>query len=203
MTQKAIGIFGGSFDPVHKGHKKLALFMCEKLKLDKLLIIPTAMSPFKENSGAGVYDRLKMCSLEFSENIFEVSDIEIKRAGKSYTVDTVKSLKELYPDGKFYLIVGSDQLLSFDRWYKFREILESVTLCAVSRNGRDEKATLEKFAHEKLSKYGECMVFDFEPFEISSTDVRKKISENTDVQNYIGKSVYDYILTRGLYKNGN
>ena len=118
-----ICIFGGSFDPVHKGHKKLALFIAEMLRLEKMLIIPAGLSPFKSSTGADEAQRLEMCRLAFPEDIFGVSDIEIKRGGKSYTVDTVTAVRELYPEEKIYLLIGSDQLLSFDRWYRYRDIL--------------------------------------------------------------------------------
>lgn len=201
MSERGIGIFGGSFDPVHKGHKKLALFMCEKLLLEKMLIIPTAMSPFKNTSAADSEHRKNMCSLEFYEDFFEVSDIEIKRSGKSYTVDTVKSVKEKYPDKKLYLIVGSDQFLSFNRWYKFDEILKDVTLCAVTREGEVKKEELEVFGEKNLAEFGEYKIFEFEPLEISSTKIREYISRNIDTSRFLSENVAEYIRTEGLYKN--
>ena len=196
-----ICIFGGSFDPVHKGHKKLALFIAEKLQPEKMLIIPAGLSPFKSSTGADNAGRLEMCRLAFPEDIFEISDIEIKRGGKSYTVDTVTEVKELYPDKKLYLLIGSDQLLSFDRWYRYRDILSMVTLVSVSRESSVETARLNEFADERLRPYGECMIFDFDAFEVSSTFLREKLSsgENTDM--YIDPFVSAYIQKEGLYKN--
>lgn len=198
---KGICIFGGSFDPVHKGHKKLALFVADKLKLRKMLIIPTALSPFKKSSGATEEQRLEMCSLAFCEDVFEVSDIEIKRGGKSYTVDTVEAVRELYPDEKLYLLIGSDQLLSFDRWYRYQDILAQVTLVSVAREGAVTKKELEKFADDKLSEFGECKIFDFSPFEISSTYLRRLISEEKDASEFIDEKIAEYIHLKGLYKD--
>ena len=199
--REGIGIFGGSFDPVHKGHKKLALFMCERLGLRKMLIIPAGLSPFKTSSGASSLQRFRMCELAFPEDIFSVSDIEIRREGKSYTIDTVKAVKELYPDEKIYLITGSDQLLSFNRWYKFDEILRNVTLAAVSREGTVGEEELSRFADMNLRKYGECLIFSFEPFEVSSTEIREKIRKDEDILPYLEEEVIQYISSEGLYKN--
>ena len=201
MIKKGIGIFGGSFDPVHKGHKKLAQFMCEKLSLRKMLIIPAAVSPFKNSSGASAQARKDMCLLEFNDDIFIVSDMEIKRGGKSYTVETVKKIKELYPDEKLFLIIGSDQLLSFNKWYRFSDIMADATICAVSREGETEKSQLEIFADKNLREYGECLIFDFQPFEISSTEIRQKISDGINVNDFVSQEVSDYIQREGLYKN--
>ena len=196
-----ICIFGGSFDPVHKGHKKLALFIAEKLQPEKMLIIPAGLSPFKSSTGADNAGRLEMCRLAFPEDIFETSDIEIKRGGKSYTVDTVAEVKELYPDKKLYLLIGSDQLLSFDRWYRYRDILSMVTLVSVSRESSVETERLNEFTDERLRPYGECMIFDFEAFEVSSTFLRERLSSGENTELYIDPSVSAYIQKEGLYKD--
>lgn len=201
MMSQGICIFGGSFDPVHKGHKKLALFVAGKLSLKKMLIIPAGLSPFKKSTGADETQRLTMCRLAFPEDIFEISDIEIKRGGKSYTVDTVTAVKELYPGEKIYLLIGSDQLLSFDRWYRYRDILSMVTLVSVSRESGVETEKLNDFADEKLRPYGECIIFDFDAFEVSSTFLREKLSSGEDVSEYIDGNVSAYIQKEGLYKN--
>ena len=198
---KGICIFGGSFDPVHKGHKKLAVFVAERLKLRKMLIIPAAMSPFKKSSGATESQRLEMCRIAFPEDIFEVSDIEISRGGKSYTIDTVYEVRRLYPDERLYLLIGSDQLLSFDRWYRFKDILSQVTLVSVSREHAVDAERLERFADEHLRPYGECIILDFSAFEISSTVLREGISEDRDMSEFIDESVAEYIHGEGLYKH--
>lgn len=197
-----VGIFGGSFDPVHSGHRKLAEFAVEALGLDRLLIIPAALSPFKESSGAGADDRLAMCKAAFPEECFLVSDLELCRGGKSYTVDTVNAVKELYPESELYLIIGSDQVLSFDRWYRFSDILSMVTLTGVSREGGVRKEELERFAEERLRRYGKCTILEFSPLEISSTELRKMLAAGTDPGELLPEGVKEYIKQKGLYKNG-
>lgn len=197
----SVCIFGGSFDPVHKGHKRLADFICERLSPEKMLIIPAAMSPFKNSSGATEEDRLNMCELAFPEKQFEISDIEIKRGGKSYTVDTVSAVKGLFPDKKLYLIIGSDQLLSFNKWYRFADILSFVTLVSVSREGSVSFSLLEEFAQRELRPFGEVEILDFSPLEISSTALREKIASGEDTSQFLDEAVREYIDRKGLYKN--
>lgn len=199
MIKEGICIFGGSFDPVHKGHKKLASFVCKKLSLRKMLIVPAALSPFKNSSGASAEDRMKMCSLAFYEDEFIISDVEIRRGGKSYTVDTVKAVKEMFPDEKLYLLIGSDQLLHFDKWYRFDEILSFVALVAVSREDSALKTELENFADEKIRMYGECIILDFEPIVVSSTEIRNSISKDENTAMYVDENVTAYIRQKGLY----
>lgn len=201
MKNKGICIFGGSFDPVHEGHKKLADFVVESLGLEKMLIIPAAMSPFKTTSGATEEDRLNMCSLAFPEKHFEVSDIEIKRGGKSYTIDTVNAVREIYPHKKLYLLIGSDQLLSFNKWYRFKDILSLVTLVSVTREDSISFSQLNEFAEKELRSYGECKILDFSPLKISSTFLRERLSLSDSTTGFLSESVRAYIIEKGLYKN--
>ena len=195
-----IGIYGGSFDPVHRGHVKLARHMVDSLGLDRLLIVPAYVSPFKRKTNVTPEDRLSMCRLAFPGDRFEVESDEIDRGGQSYTVDTVKSIRERYGENDYYLIIGSDQLFLFDLWYRFEDILADVTLCAVSRCAADEKAALERFADERLRRYGCCLICDFDPLEISSTEIREGVHRGDDMSALLPETVAAYIEKRGLYK---
>ena len=162
-----IGIFGGTFNPPHKGHKRMALEMMRAASLDKILIIPTFTPPHKTAPElAGTEDRMKMCELLFSEDCFEVSGIEIRREGKSYTVDTVSELKKLYPDDELFLIIGSDMLLTFHEWRKPFEILSMVTLCVATRENEIAPEVLSAYAKEtlKLSE-GDYILSHMSPME--------------------------------------
>lgn len=196
---RKIGLFGGSFNPIHKGHVKLAVSIKEKLSLDKVIFIPSGEAPHKSSEEyADSSDRYEMCRLAVSDYpFFEVSDYEITKEGKSYSVYTVRHFKELYPDDELYLMVGSDMLLYFDKWYEYKEILKNVTLAAVSREGTDFEE-LEEYA-EKLRKYGDIIVVNNEVFPVSSTQLRKMIKNNEDTSCYLDEKVVKYIILKKLY----
>ncbi len=195
-----IGIYGGSFDPVHNGHIKLARFMLGALQLDKLLIVPAFRSPLKEENASDASDRLNMCRLAFTDPRFEVTSMEIDRGGKSYTAETLNEIKKIYGNERYYLIIGSDQLLHFNNWYRFPEILSGAALCAVSRRGEDKQAELELFADKELRRYGRVLICDFEPLDISSTELRSILKNGGDAGEYLPADVKNYITDRGLYK---
>lgn len=190
-----IGIFGGTFNPPHNGHKKLAGELPGRLSLDLLIIVPTHIPPHKRASSlAGDKDRLNMCRLCFDEKNTVVSDIEIKRKGKSYTVDTLAEIKELYPGDELFFIMGSDMLLSFHSWREPEKILETANICAVSRHG-GETAQLKKYIRTHFAdKKEKFTVIDFEPIDISSTEIREGLRFDM-----LPESVAAYIKERGLY----
>ena len=188
-----IGLFGGTFNPVHLGHVKLVENFKDKLNLDKVLVIPTAQPPHKEMAElVSSEDRINMCKIAFS-HIAEVSDIEISRGGKSYTVLTLEELKKIYPDDELYFLVGSDMLLSFKRWYRWEDILSMCTLCATDRNN-------EESCRETDPEFFRKIIFcDFEKTIVSSTEVREKIERKEDVSHLISEEVFNYIKEKGLY----
>lgn len=198
------GIYGGSFNPVHLGHRRLADFMCRTLQLDRCLIIPAYVSPFKVNKTAAVdpVHRLQMCRLAFDAPQYEVSDIEISAHSTSYTVQTLEKLKEQYPDDTFFLIIGSDMLLSFDKWHRWQDILKLCTLCAVSRCEDDPLQELTDFAESVLQKEGNVGIYPFEPLEISSTVVREKIAADAPTEAFLHPAVAQYIRDNNLYIEG-
>lgn len=196
---KKIGLFGGSFNPVHKGHLNLALSVKESLGLDRIIMIPSGTAPHKSSAEyAPAEDRLEMCRLACEEYPdFEVSDYEIANSRKSYTVYTVRHFRKLFPGDRLYLLVGSDMLLSFESWYEYREILQNVTVSAISRTGED-MGELVKMS-ERLSEYGECVVVNAEAVTMSSSEIRKMIKNNSDLSCYLDAKVVKYILLKNLY----
>ncbi|MGN1419491.1 MAG: nicotinate (nicotinamide) nucleotide adenylyltransferase [Acutalibacteraceae bacterium] len=201
---KRVGIFGGTFNPPHLAHKRLALEMKEKVKLDQIIVIPTFIPPHKAAKDlAGGEDRLKMCKLTFFEDFFFVSDTEIMRQGKSYTYDTLCQLKKNGENEKLFLIIGSDMLLSFDKWYRYKDILTMATLCAVSRQDDVPLQELRSYAKDVLGlceEKGEIIISSSKPFELSSTLIREKIKNGEDVSGYIEKNTFEYITQKELYK---
>ncbi len=196
---KKIAIYGGSFDPPHNGHKLLAENLASVCGAQKVIIIPTALSPFKNSSSATAEDRLNMCKLFFKEEMFSVSDIEIKRGGKSYTVDTLTQIKEENPDAELFLFMGDDMLLSFDKWYKHKEILRLATIvCACRTENLKELQNMKDFVKNVLKAEDRVIICESVPFEISSTEIRSSLKESGN--RGLSEEVFDYISSRGLYQ---
>ncbi len=196
---KKIAIYGGSFDPPHKGHKLLAENLASVCGAEKVIIIPTALSPFKNSSSATAEDRLNMCKLFFKEDLFHISDIEIKRGGKSYTVDTLTQIKEENPDAELFLFMGDDMLLSFDKWYCYQEILRLATIvCACRTENLEELQNMKSFVKNVLKAEERVIICESVPFEISSTEIRSSLKDG--VNKGLSEDVYNYIAAKGLYQ---
>ena len=139
-----------------------------------------------------------MCKLFFKEDLFDVSDVEIKRGGKSYTVDTVKQIKSENPDAELFLFMGDDMLLSFDKWYRYQEILQLATIvCACRTENLKELENMRGFVKNTLQSEGRVIICESVPFEISSTEIRSLLAKGEGKG--LSKDVYNYIVTRGLY----
>ena len=193
-----LGIFGGTFNPPHMGHLGLVTAIADKMKLDRVLIIPASVPPHKHISNlAGSRDRLEMCRLAFGgDGRFFVSDTELKRSGKSYTYDTLCELREEYPDAELFLIVGSDMLATFDEWYRYHDILMMSTLCAASRKHGYVPQLEGRFTDEEIAK---IKFIEIPVLEVSSTLIRRKLSERENTHGLLSDSVCEYIDKKGLY----
>lgn len=198
-----VGIYGGTFSPVHNGHVAAARAFMEQMWLDILYVIPTGVTPHKDMKGdATALDRLEMCRLAFGgmEGVI-VSDLEMRREGKSYTVDT---LRELYdPDGRLFLLMGTDMLMTLDKW---REPDEIFRLCYPVYVRRETDGELDAPIVEKIKsyqdKYGKVVRRIVTPaIELSSTDVRAAVAEGFPIEGAVPPAVADYIHTHGLYRN--
>lgn len=191
-----IGVLGGTFDPPHVGHLIAAVDAYESLKLDRLIFIPTASQPHKTATPAiaSAKDRLEMLRLAVgTDRRFEVSDREIERGGLSYTVDTLETLRREHPDAELVLIVGMDALASFDRWKNPDRILELAGLAIVARNG---DPTTSARVDRNVTVVGSRQV------DVSSTEIRKRLSEGKSVRGFVAESVEAYIAARNLYGKG-
>lgn len=200
--ERKIGIFGGSFNPVHNGHIKLAKTYYDALELDELLVIPTNISPHKSvDNPTSAEDRVNMLQLAFKDMPYvTVSDIELRLGGKSYTVLTLTELKKLYPNDKLYLIVGGDMFLCFDKWREYEKILSMCTLCAAPR---EEGETLKLLEYQqKLDPSREStIVLDASVLEVSSSEIRSKIENKQELKSLVPNEVFEYIVEKGLYNN--
>ncbi|MDR0314986.1 MAG: nicotinate (nicotinamide) nucleotide adenylyltransferase [Oscillospiraceae bacterium] len=202
---KKIGVFGGTFNPPHAGHVKLADAFAQKLEFDKILIIPANLPPHKDNKDLlSSEDRLEMCKRAFFKPLFEICDLEIKRGGISYTYETLSRIGELYKDAHLYLIVGSDMFLTFHEWKYPELILELCTVCPCVRNDKVQIEHLKDYANknyaDKLDKI-KIVLRDFDPIDISSTQIRGMLYRGEQIDKLVPKSVIEYINDRGLYSD--
>lgn len=193
-----VGIFGGSFNPVHKGHVELARAAFKTLKLNEMLIIPTAKSPHKDSSAVSFDDRMEMCRIAFRDDEkFSVSDIERELGGISYTINTVRALKERYPKNtEFYLIIGGDMLFYFDKWYRHEALLKECRVVAAAREN-DSYADMIDYANGM----GRIKVLNLPVIEVSSTEIRAKLKNGEDTADLIDEQVKAFINERGLYRD--
>ena len=195
-------MYGGSFNPIHNAHINIAQSFIKKLKLDKLLFIPTAVPPHKSAAEmAEPEHRMEMCRIA-SRNIkkAEVSDIEIVRQGKSYTADTLKELSELYPDSELYLITGADMFMTLLEWHKPEEIFRLATICTVARDENDITELCEM--QEKYRARGaNTIVLDIKKSDISSTQIRQNVFKDKSISKLVDEEVERYIYANYLYMN--
>ena len=196
-----IAIYGGSFNPPHLGHIKAAETVSRELSPDVFLIIPDNIPPHKEMYALSPTpeERMELCRLSFGHiKGAEISDMEIKREGKSYTYDTVSAIRGKYPDDELFLVMGTDMLLSFEAWYHFRYLLENCTLAVLARADGDN-ADITRHAEYMRAQYGaKIEILTHEPFEVSSTDVRERLQRRMGAD-MIGEKAYALIIKNGWY----
>lgn len=195
------GVLGGSFDPVHNGHLSIVDAAMEELALDKLILIPTKVSPFKiGRKVAPDNDRIEMIRLAVSgRQGCEVSDIEIRNDGVSYTIFTLNSLAETGMYGKIYFLMGTDTFLQLESWYRGEELLEKYAFALAPRPGFARYEFEEKLEYYR-EKYGtEVTVLNNEMLPISSTEIRERLAAGFPVTGLVPDEVERYIIENGLY----
>ena len=196
-----IGLYGGTFSPPHAAHVRAAKLFIKEAYLDRLIVMPAGIPPHKVADKWGKSEtRLEMTCLAFSDFAC-VSDYEIKKEGRSYTVETLKHLKEIYPQDELYMLVGEDMFLSLETWREPEVIMGMCTVVALRRKGT-ENAVMEEAAERYRKLYGATvLLMEDEPFEMSSTEIRNKIAAGEDMQEYLIPEVAEYIKKNNLYKN--
>ena len=196
-----IAFYGGSFNPPHKGHLTSALAAAEQLRPDLFLVIPDNKPPHKtlEAGSPTPAQRLELCRLNFAEvPHVEVSDVEIARGGKSYTYDTVMTLRQRWPDAELVMLVGTDMLLDLGRWYKAEIILAHCIVAAFQRDG-DELAYIEAKASELRERFhAHIEIIRSAPFPAASSDIRGLLRRRGG-RELLTEDVYAYIIRRRLY----
>lgn len=201
-----IGIFGGSFDPVHLGHLWIAEAATEQLHLDRLRWIPTATQPLKpEGPVASNEQRLEMLRLAIAgRHGHEVDDREIRRRGISYTVDTVAEMRREFPQAQLFLVIGSDSLQSIRRWHEPERLLADVELAVVQRGGEEpiDFSVLEGLVDPSRIMQFQQHVIQMPLIEVSSSDIRRRVGQGRGVRHWVPRAVEAYLKANNVYGTG-
>ncbi len=197
-----VGIYGGTFAPIHNGHVQSAKAFMTQMKLDYLYVIPTYLPPHKEIDLSDRPEvRLRMCELAFADvEGVVVSDTEIRRGGKSYTYDTLRELSS--EDKKLFFLCGTDMVLTFDTWYRFEDILK---MCYPVYVRRENDKIIENRIISKITEYYNKYGVMFrriltDPIELSSTEIREAVRAGKDISGMVPPLVEKYIKENRLYE---
>ena len=193
MCKTKIGLFFGSFNPVHNGHLMLANYIVEYTDLDSVWFVVSPQNPFKDKESL-LQDRHRFDMLEMAvrnDERFEVCDIEFNMPKPSYTIDTLTRLSELYPETEFHLICGMDNLVNFKKWKNAQEILDNYHLLVYPRKG---------YEGGDLINHKSVRIIDAPEIEISSTFIRNAVAENKDVRYFMPEKSYNYMIDMNFYK---
>jgi len=191
-----IGLFGGTFDPVHNGHISISKAFLNSGLIDELWILLTPDPPHKQNSVHAPYaDREQMLNLAFTdEKRVRISTVENTLPSPSYSIQTIRHLKKQYPDYTFYLCIGGDSLTSFHKWYKYREILNECELIVAHRPGFD-------VSDIPIEIKNKAHLINNRPLDISSTEIRNHCNKGENIGDLVPNSVAVYIKDKKLYQD--
>jgi nicotinate-nucleotide adenylyltransferase len=195
-----IGLFGGTFDPIHQGHLFLCRAFYEALGLDRVVLIPTVHPPHKPGAVAASFPhRLAMCRLAAASLPFvEVDDLEFSLNTSGFFVEVVREYARRYPGIPLYLLCGADTFLSLSSWYQAREVLRMVTPCTVMRPGAQANEVYKAAAFLERWQV-KPVLLDLSGPDISSSDVRQCLEQGQDPGEALAPPVMDYIRTHHLY----
>jgi nicotinate-nucleotide adenylyltransferase len=202
-----IGLFGGSFNPVHRAHLALAGHVCRARDMDQLIFMPARRPPHKlDYDMAPTGDRLAMLELATADDPrFVVSDLDLQREGKSYTLQTVRELKseQIAPGDELFLVVGGDMLADLPNWWHADELVQEVPIIATGRPGHELDAGLQSFCEAvppEVCRRTRELAVDMEPMDISATEVRRRCAAGEPLVGLVPDVVRQYIGENGLYR---
>lgn len=195
-------MFGGTFDPPHKGHLLLAKNALKELEADKIIFMTAGTPPHKDKrtvlDKSKRFDMVKL--LVKGNSSFVASDLEIKENSKSYTADTLLKLKKIYKDPQIYFIVGLDSFYDIEKWYKPEIIFQNCIIAVALRGGISEESFSDKKKYYEEKYSAKIVNISMPKTDISSSDIRKRIAEGRAVGKMLTQEVLDYIEKNGLYK---
>jgi nicotinate-nucleotide adenylyltransferase len=190
-----IGIFGGSFDPPHNGHLGIATHAAERLKLDRTILVPSAIPPHKlERDLSSPEERLMMCRLAIEDiPTLSVSEVELRREGVSYSVDTLRDFSQLFPGSELFMLIGMDNYLEFHLWRDPAQILELATVIVMDRPGY-------RSLHKDPPPGSRIRRVEVPQFDISSTEIRRLVHLGEPISGLVPPAVEEYIIAHRLYR---
>lgn len=195
-----IGILGGTFDPIHAGHLAAARVAMECARLDRVLFVPSATPPHRGPADARAEDRLEMARLAVgSESRFEVSDVEVRRGGKSFTSDTVRELKRAHPQDELFLILGWDAARLFSTWHEPDRILADASIVVIGRPGTEAPGA-DDLTAAGLDPHRTVLCLEGTP-DISGSELRTSLARGEPTGDCLPRAVETYIAERGLYRD--
>lgn len=185
-TKKRIGIYGGTFDPIHHGHLILARESLETLGLEKVIFVPAAVSPFKDAPAARAEMRLSMLRAAIDgETGFTMNDCELRRPPPSYAIDTVEEIRKQEGDVDISYLIGEDNVPQLANWHRFKELQTMVRFVVLDRTGLNTKHNYQA-VHRKI--------------DISATDIRKRVASGRSIRYLVPPAVEDIIRRQNLYR---
>ncbi|WP_410767877.1 nicotinate-nucleotide adenylyltransferase [Fontibacillus sp. BL9] len=192
---KRVGIMGGAFDPIHLGHLLAAEAAREQYRLEEVWFMPSHIPPHKHQAGVSGEQRLAMVEAATSSHpAFKTLDIELRRGGVSYTVDTIKELRGQHPDLKLHFIIGADMVNYLPKWEGIEELTGMLRFIGLQRPGSFlELDALPPYIQDAV------LLADMPLVDISSSLIRKRISSGLSVRYMVPEAVYEYIVRSGLY----
>jgi nicotinate-nucleotide adenylyltransferase len=198
MANRRIGVMGGTFDPIHHGHLVAANEVADRYGLDEVVFVPTGQPWQKGSLVSPAEDRYLMTVIATSSNPrFRVSRVEIDREGPTYTVDTLRTLRERYgKECELFFITGADAILEIFQWKDADEALSLARFIATTRPGHD----LGRFEREGASEHPRISVMDIPALAISSTDIRERVAKGRPIRYLVPEGVQTYIEKAGLYR---
>ncbi|OGU61217.1 MAG: nicotinate (nicotinamide) nucleotide adenylyltransferase [Ignavibacteria bacterium GWF2_33_9] len=195
---RKVGIYGGTFNPIHNGHLQIVNDFINDCNLDICFVVPNFISPFKTEEIKSISDEDRIQLIELAiQNIskLEIELFELNKKGISKTLDTINYFRQKFPDDELFLLVGSDTALEFHKWYKWKEIVNLVTIVIALRKNESKD-----FEFTKACKNCKVILLQNELIEISSSEIRELILLGENISSLVPAKTYIYIINNNLYK---